>query len=62
MYVFCGFSALFQSTPPVKAATSVFCGFFRVSAEFQSTPPVKAATIWAICFSGDDSYFNPRRP
>ena len=18
--------------------------------------------IWAICFSGDDSYFNPRRP
>ena len=36
-------SAIFQSTPPVKAAT-----FFRFSADgcelFQSTPPVKAAT------------------
>ena len=33
----------FQSTPPVKAATSDFAGVFARSL-FQSTPPVKAAT------------------
>ena len=34
---------LFQSTPPVKAATP--CLSFRlISSSFQSTPPVKAAT------------------
>ncbi len=37
---------IFQSTPPVKAATfptlHTLCGV----GEFQSTPPVKAATMW----------------
>ena len=35
---------LFQSTPPVKAATKSGCNRFRHH-RFQSTPPVKAATI-----------------
>ena len=43
VYVFCGFSALFQSTPPVKAATVSVLKVQR-QAQFQSTPPVKAAT------------------
>ena len=34
---------VFQSTPPVKAATS-FPAKLRLSTIFQSTPPVKAAT------------------
>ena len=34
---------IFQSTPPVKAATSDFCRPSK-SFVFQSTPPVKAAT------------------
>ena len=33
----------FQSTPPVKAATSV-ARHSAIAASFQSTPPVKAAT------------------
>ena len=37
----------FQSTPPVKAATSADgYGVFGCT-EFQSTPPVKAATVTA---------------
>ena len=35
---------LFQSTPPVKAATSVNSSH-ALSKSFQSTPPVKAATL-----------------
>ena len=34
---------VFQSTPPVKAATADY-GIARKPASFQSTPPVKAAT------------------
>ena len=34
---------IFQSTPPVKAATNIL-SFVRTFSEFQSTPPVKAAT------------------
>ena len=37
-------SCIFQSTPPVKAATSCFLPS-PPTKEFQSTPPVKAATI-----------------
>ena len=36
-------SESFQSTPPVKAATSITC-VSTLFFEFQSTPPVKAAT------------------
>ena len=40
---------IFQSTPPVKAATqNVYT--VRIGGLFQSTPPVKAATIiFAVC-------------
>ena len=36
----------FQSTPPVKAATSIAGSFNRILV-FQTTPPVKAATGFA---------------
>ena len=52
---------LFQSTPPVKAATvsvAVSVPVFR----FQSTPPVKAATCCGVQPSLSRSNFNPRRP
>ena len=35
---------VFQSTPPVKAATSTVITVYQVGS-FQSTPPVKAATV-----------------
>ena len=35
---------MFQSTPPVKAATSAKY-YFTILYMFQSTPPVKAATV-----------------
>ena len=35
---------LFQSTPPVKAATLTFAELYLSEQTFQSTPPVKAAT------------------
>ena len=38
---------IFQSTPPVKAATRHQASPPSPSREFQSTPPVKAATIQA---------------
>ena len=41
---------VFQSTPPVKAATS-FPAKLRLSTIFQSTPPVKAATNAALSAS-----------
>ena len=43
---------LFQSTPPVKAATDIML-LLPPRAEFQSTPPVKAATDDCI-FAMDD--------
>ena len=36
--------AVFQSTPPVKAATMKFA-LLKSASAFQSTPPVKAATL-----------------
>ena len=39
---------LFQSTPPVKAATVTAVGALA-SPSFQSTPPVKAATLPLTC-------------
>ena len=52
---------LFQSTPPVKAATAkgkvIAC-----PVEFQSTPPVKAATRTFPRERYTRDYFNPRRP
>ena len=39
----------FQSTPPVKAATSRYGNPNRISI-FQSTPPVKAATLYFESF------------
>ncbi len=36
--------SLFQSTPPVKAATFQICSLITMFLRFQSTPPVKAAT------------------
>ena len=50
VYTGCGIS-IFQSTPPVKAATQL-CNFFRGGLEFQSTPPVKAATEWTADDTG----------
>ena len=44
-------SPVFQSTPPVKAATSTKHGL-QAAARFQSTPPVKAATrqrLHSVC-------------
>ena len=46
-------NALFQSTPPVKAATMADFNK-RLDNEFQSTPPVKAATSGK--YSTDDKY------
>ena len=37
--------SLFQSTPPVKAATHGFGSAVTPRKRFQSTPPVKAATV-----------------
>ena len=53
--------AVFQSTPPVKAATAGI-SFRHMTARFQSTPPVKAATtVPSVCVA-ILSHFNPRRP
>ena len=41
---FVAIELLFQSTPPVKAATKAIRGE-RIKNIFQSTPPVKAATL-----------------
>ena len=52
---------IFQSTPPVKAATQHSAQCY-LSLEFQSTPPVKAATCqsrWRLMLH---RHFNPRRP
>ena len=38
-------SQIFQSTPPVKAATIKFYLLPSLDRTFQSTPPVKAATL-----------------
>ena len=38
---------IFQSTPPVKAATPAACSPLQAY-RFQSTPPVKAATLYLI--------------
>ena len=49
----CAAWTIFQSTPPVKAATLLIF-YLQSFSVFQSTPPVKAATIqkltdWACC-------------
>ena len=41
---------IFQSTPPVKAATLSAHGYLS-PCRFQSTPPVKAATLRAVCLN-----------
>ena len=51
----------FQSTPPVKAATTADLLFGWV-VKFQSTPPVKAATRKLLMVFKVTNYFNPRRP
>ena len=38
-------NTVFQSTPPVKAATDRLVTYFDTEVKFQSTPPVKAATL-----------------
>ena len=40
---------LFQSTPPVKAATIPIRSHNLIGGAFQSTPPVKAATSAPVC-------------
>ena len=40
---------IFQSTPPVKAATWALFDYAEVNETFQSTPPVKAATLYRSC-------------
>ena len=54
-------AGVFQSTPPVKAATSIKKRFYNKSV-FQSTPPVKAATGVDSGRYRRDQNFNPRRP
>ena len=54
-------SLTFQSTPPVKAATSTEI-VLSPAVKFQSTPPVKAATSCIVRISYYCMYFNPRRP
>ena len=44
-------SAGFQSTPPVKAATLYSNQIASLQGIFQSTPPVKAATFIRVAFS-----------
>ena len=51
----------FQSTPPVKAATSSRGRIARAQG-FQSTPPVKAATLTLADWEAGVLDFNPRRP
>ena len=56
------FAYTFQSTPPVRAATSII-GIIHRSRLFQSTPPVRAATLIVSSRSGELlDHFNPRRP
>ena len=45
---------LFQSTPPVKAATISSALAMLVSMPFQSTPPVKAATMMYLDENGNE--------
>ena len=52
---------IFQSTPPVKAATTPTLKRFIIG-KFQSTPPVKAATNCPSCYIKVNCNFNPRRP
>ena len=58
---FVAIELLFQSTPPVKAATwlGLSMGGFP---PFQSTPPVKAATRLCVNTFLCTGNFNPRRP
>ena len=42
-------STVFQSTPPVKAATICPLRVYNKGMKFQSTPPVKAATMRSSC-------------
>ena len=42
---------IFQSTPPVKAATNYFYLIGPKVSVFQSTPPVKAATYINQCYA-----------
>ena len=56
-----GGGKIFQSTPPVKAATLVYA-ISQVRAVFQSTPPVKAATWRVLSNTEAAADFNPRRP
>ena len=51
----------FQSTPPVKAATTHYKLQYGIK-QFQSTPPVKAATFAFRFKCGHGFNFNPRRP
>ena len=55
------YNRLFQSTPPVKAATKRGKSYANAP-RFQSTPPVKAATLQRRLRSCAWCYFNPRRP
>ena len=59
--VYINAGAVFQSTPPVKAATAGVQLFVSLI-EFQSTPPVKAATVKHCRLRLATLHFNPRRP
>ena len=53
---------LFQSTPPVREATTVSLPLSSLRAEFQSTPPVREATRRLSKMETIYIGFNPRLP
>ena len=54
-------AATFQSTRPLRGATSI-CKLIRTELEFQSTRPLRGATSSANASSAPQSNFNPRAP
>ena len=51
----------FQSTPPVRGATTYVVWHCK-TLQFQSTPPVRGATCGSPEHTEEDHYFNPRPP
>ena len=51
----------FQSTPPMRGATTQFVSCLTASL-FQSTPPMRGATCSPWVMVERDAYFNPRPP
>ena len=57
-----GFKSIFQSTPPVRVATSQIMTAVPWVLRFQSTPPVRVATRTIAAHTDTWAYFNPRHP